>query len=261
LRKNTILSVGYIQLPERSKYEANVISADEVEKFVYFLNDQNENPGRPRLELEIEFLVRNGFNGALHSSEIAFEVNEFESPLALKCTDGSHDPKGRDDDFCLTVARQVEDYSRVKLGKLSMTQNERREWVPDPLPLRNPPKPLTDVEQVEYFQRTGQFKGGYFTPNDNQVIDAVKYIVQYYPEIVRYWNAAYSSSPKIQSIAEKQGYVGGREVGRSSLGGRYIIDAIRAVVDVELRGKVIVPFEVQEALFKVDYYDGRIDRA
>ena len=82
------------------------LTAEELELFIDYLNDNSGNMLDPRLGNEFEFMERNGFDPALMYSWISSSINDFDSPLRVDTPEGYHNPEGRSDEYVRGVALQ-----------------------------------------------------------------------------------------------------------------------------------------------------------
>jgi len=104
------------------------LSNEELEKFIEYIDEDADSRGGPKLNLEMEFMERNGFDVSWISGGIVHRANDLDSPLAIYDDDGSLIRNGRSINYCRSLALQIRGCYRKKWGLPTRSSEEKSSW-------------------------------------------------------------------------------------------------------------------------------------
>jgi hypothetical protein len=196
-----------------------VVSNEDLETFITFLNDNSEDYSKPRLGKEIEFAERNGFYNGAFLNLIRERAKDPYSPILsqLRAFVASHDDfELGETEFSRVLFLQLRDFYRRKFALAPLTYEERANW-PKPREVapgfeRPSPARKPAGEKVEYHMIT--------SAEASLIADYVK---THFPDIARCYHALICDSAA-------QGYKYPDDVGNSSLVERVIGSSAEAVL-------------------------------
>lgn len=160
-----------------------MVTPEELETFIAYMNDNSEDLSKARLGKEIEFMERNGFDSSWLLNSVKYEAKDFESPILSRVQEfrGSNaDAADREAEFARALHLQLRDYFRRSFGRPPLTGEERANW---PIPPEWPPgfqrpAPVPTAENIQYHTMTPE-----------EAVQVASYVKTNFPDVVRYYHA------------------------------------------------------------------------